>query len=98
MQKLVRFVIVAAVIGLAFWGWRVLVHTPQKIIRSRLQKLAATASFEPKDGELVRAFQAQKLPDFFTPDATLEVDIRGFGQRSFSGRDELQQAALTYMH
>jgi hypothetical protein len=98
MQKLVRVVIAAALIGLVFWGWRTLFPTPERVIRSRLQKLAATLSFEPKDGELLRAFQAQNLTEFFTPDATLQVDIRGYGQRTLNGRDELQQAALVYLH
>jgi hypothetical protein len=98
MQKLVRFVTVAALIGAVFWVWTVLFPSPQKVIRSRLLKLAATASFEPKDGELPRAFQSQKLTEFFTPDAMVTVDIRGFGQRSLNGREELQQAALAYMH
>jgi hypothetical protein len=98
MQKFVRLVIVAALIGLGFWGWRILFPSPQKVIRSRLMKLATTLSFEPRDGELSRAFSAQKIPEFFTPDATIVVDIRGYGQRSLNGPDELQQAALAYMH
>ena len=97
MQKDLRFIVVAALIALGVWGWTVVFPPPQKVIRSQLSKLSATLSFEPKDGELAKAYQAQKLPEFFTTDATAEVEVRGFGKRTIE-RDELQQTALAFMH
>lgn len=68
--------------------------SPQEVIRSRLRKLAATASFGPKDSRLARLYKAQKITDFFTPDVVMSVDVRGYEPGTLSGRDDLQRAAL----
>jgi ketosteroid isomerase-like protein len=92
MQKLVRLVIVLALIGLGFGGWRIL-HSPERLIRSRLQHLAGAASFEPKDGTLVRAYKINQIPEFFTPDVVIVFDLRGFGHWNLEGRDEVREKA-----
>ena len=97
MQKYSRILITAAVIGLGFWGWRVLFPSPQHLITTRLMKLARTASFDPQDGALTRANKARQLLDLFTPDVQVEIDLRGYGQITFNGRDEVQSAVLAEM-
>jgi hypothetical protein len=96
MQKSLRLLIAAALIGLGTWGWLVVFPSPEKIIRSLLDKLATTASFEPKDSRIARVLKAQKITGFFTPDVVISLDIHGFegGMVTVTGRDELQQAAL----
>jgi hypothetical protein len=93
MQKSVRVVAAIAFIALGVWGWRSLFPSPEKAIRSRLAKLAETVSFEPSDGAYPKLRKVDKVGTFFTPDVEVSLEARGFAPRSFSGRDELQDAA-----
>jgi hypothetical protein len=97
MKKFVQIALIVALLGLGFWGWRVFFPGPEKAIRSRLAKLAETMSFEPADGTLPKGLRAQRVPDFFTPDATLIVKVRNFGERTLSGRAEIQETAMGIM-
>jgi hypothetical protein len=97
MQKSFRVAIVIALIGAGIWSWRVLFPNPQNAIRARLRKLAETASIEPGQGTLPKAFKAQKLADYFTPDVSIKVDIRGYEMDMWNGRDELIQKAAIRM-
>ena len=94
MQKLVRIVIVAALIALGFWGWRVLFPSPEKVIRSRLAKLADYASFDSKQGTIAQAFSTEAMAEFFTTDVEIQLEARGFPTVSISGREELKQAIM----
>ena len=94
MQKSLRFLIAAVLIGLGIWGWRVLFPSPERVIRRRLAALAATASFQPEQGMVLRTYKAGKLIGFFTTDAVINLDSRGYDPRTLTGRDELQQATL----
>jgi hypothetical protein len=55
MQKSFHVVLVAALIALGIWGWRMLFPSPENIIRARLASLAETVSYEPKVGPIPRA-------------------------------------------
>lgn len=94
MQKFVRLCGVAALIGLGVWGWFFFFPGPEKVIRSRLNNLAQTISFEPGDGMISRGYNAQKAGDYFTPDVEVSIDMRGEESMSVSGRDEIVQRAL----
>jgi len=94
MQKSLRLLGAAALIGLGIWGWFYFFPSPEKVIRSRLTTLARTVSFAPQDGTLARAYSAQKAAGFFTPDAEVVVEARGMEALDFNGRDEIQQRAL----
>jgi len=91
MQKPVRLIIVLALIGLGFGAWRLVYSSPNHIIRSKLQQLAKTASLTPKDGNFVRVYKIEHLPEFFTRDVVINVDLRGIGQTTIEGRDEVRQ-------
>lgn len=95
MQKPVRIILLAAaLIALGVWGWRVLFPSPEKIIRSRLTQLAATASFKGDEGMIAKAYRAEKLAGFFTANAVLHVDVSGYEAHTIEGRAEVQQMAL----
>lgn len=94
MRRVVPIVFVLAVIGLGFWLWTVLFPSPEKVIRSRLNALARTASFSSRGGVLAQAFNAQKVGDFFTTDVDVELNIGGYEPMSLHGRDEVVQAAV----
>jgi hypothetical protein len=94
MQKSLRLVGAAALIGLGVWGWFILFPSPEKVIRSRLNRLAGTVSFEPKDGIIARGYRAEKAAGYFTADVEVSVNVRGIEPMVFSGREEIQQRAL----
>ena len=97
VRKPLRLVVVAAVIGLAIWGWRVWFPSPQNVIRARLVDLARTASFEPSEGIVPRGLKAQRLGDYFTVDVAISLEARGFEGHVLQGRDEVMQTALAAM-
>jgi hypothetical protein len=98
MQKSLRIVGAVALIGLGVWGWFIFFPSPEKVIRSRLNNLAKTVSFEPKDGIISRGYSAEKAAGFFTTDVEVSVDVRGIEPMTFSGRDEIQQRAMAAAH
>ena len=65
MQKAKQLLIPVALIALAIWGGMNLFPGQEHVIRARLTKLAALASFQPKDGELVRGYHALEVLDYF---------------------------------
>ena len=86
------FVVVLAALGV--WGWRAVFPGPAQVIRQRLTELARTASFSAGEGTLPRLAHAQALASLCTPDVTIAVDIPGHARQTFSGRDEVLQAAV----
>jgi Mrp family chromosome partitioning ATPase len=94
MQKSFRIVFAAALIGLGIWAWRMWFPSPENVIRSRLLKLARTASFDATDRTLSKGLKVYELLDYFTPDVVINLNVRGIEVHTLNGRDELQQAAL----
>lgn len=90
MKTIFRVAFLIGVVLLLFW---LLLPSPEKIIRHRLDEVARTASFGPDESPLLVAGKAQKLAGFVSPN--VEVTLEGPAQmgRTFSGRDELMQAA-----
>lgn len=91
MQKPLRFILVAVLIVLGFWAWRALFPGPEKVIRSRLRKLAATGSFEVGAGTIPKAYKASQVPDYFTSDIVIHLNAPGYEPVSIESREELQQ-------
>jgi hypothetical protein len=94
MKRVVQFLLVVAMAGLAYWLWTVFFPSPEQVIRSRLNALARTVSFDSRGGLLSQALTAEKIADFFTTDADIEIDVSGYPKTSLQGRDEVQQAAM----
>ena len=94
MQKFIRIFGAIALTGLCVWGWFTFFPSPEKAIRSRLNKLAETISFEPQSGVISRAYQTEKAAAFFTTEAEVQVEVRGMDPQHLGGRDEIQQALL----
>ena len=88
----IRAILVAALIALGIWSWGVFFPSPEKVIRKRLVELAKTASFSSKEGLVAKAWNANRLADFFTEDVEVTVELPG-DQHTLSGRAELLQAA-----
>jgi hypothetical protein len=93
MQKLVRLLLLLALVGFGFWGWRQFFPSPESRIRSQLSNLARTVSFDPLDGTVRRLYKLQHFADFFTPDVVVTVSMRGYEDMTLTGVAELQAAA-----
>jgi hypothetical protein len=95
MQKLVRILLFAALVGLGIFAWRYFFPSPERVIRSRLLNLAETVSFKENDGNISRIYKADKVGDFFTLDVEVTVDVRGYAMsHTINGRTEIKQALL----
>jgi hypothetical protein len=95
MQKSIRvFISAALVIGLAVGGWLLFFPSPEKVIRSRLNHLAADVSFDAGQGMIKRMLHAQQVPDYFTTNVVISADIPGHGTQTMEGRENITQAAV----
>jgi hypothetical protein len=94
MSRIRQLVTVVVALAAAFWMWTVLNPSPQKVIRNRLIKLARTATFEPKEGNISRALKIDKLGGFFADKIELNVDVPGLHPDAITSREELKQAAM----
>lgn len=90
----VRLVFLGTVIAVIFWSWEYLFPRPELIIRKRLSQLAAAASIPANETPLTKLAKSRQLAELFTGDAQVTVDVPGRATQSFSGREEVQQAAL----
>ncbi len=92
-----RFVRIVSLVTLAagvFWCWRYLFPGPEVLIRKQLAQLAGAASIAQNEAPLARLAKAQRLAELFARDAQVNVDVPGRSDQTFSGREEVQQAAL----
>ena len=95
MKKwIMRLAIVAVLVVAGFWVWRTFFPGPEEAIRKQLTGLAQAASFSGNEAPLARLANAQKMAGFFTTDVEVTVDIPGRSQQTFSGREEVMQAAV----
>ena len=91
---LVRVTWLALLAAAAVLGWRYLFPNPEHVIRRELGQLARAASITPNEAPLAKLSKAQKVVSFFADDAQISVDIPGRSVLTFSGQEDLRQAAL----
>ena len=88
-----RLVALILLIAAAIWAWTYFFPSPERVIRKRLDEVAATASFTANEGQVAKLQNAQKLMSFCTAD--IQVSIDAYGQHvSSTSKDELSQAVL----
>jgi hypothetical protein len=93
MKFLSRPIFAVVGIAVAFWLWTVLFPSPQRVIQKRLNQLASTATFEPKEGLVSRALKVDKLGSFFADKIELNVNVPGLHPDSVTTREDLKDAA-----
>ncbi|HOC56564.1 MAG TPA: hypothetical protein PKI20_13160 [Verrucomicrobiota bacterium] len=90
----IRIMLLAALAAVGFWAWRTLYPNPERIIKKRLAEMAQTASFSSNQGLAAQAWAASSLAEYFALDVEITLNVPG-AQRTFSGRDEVMQVAVT---
>ena len=94
MKITLRIILLAAIAGFGFWLWTVLFPSPEKIVLKKINNIAATATVDAADNNLVRAGKAVKLAGFFSLDAEIVINVPGVSDRTFSGRQEIKDTAM----
>jgi hypothetical protein len=94
MKRIFNLLLAAGVIALGVWLWFFLFPRPEQIIRARIAKLAGDASFTSEQSPLAIAYAAQKLGGYFSTNVEVKLDMPGKFNNSFTGRDEIVQAAV----
>jgi len=89
-----RVVFLAALAALGVWLWTIVFPSPEKIIRRRLDEVAKYASFAANESSLARLASAQSLAGCFATNAEVNLDTPEEGRFTFTGRDQIAQAAL----
>ncbi len=93
MKTAFRLVLLAAIAALGFWLWTVLFPGPEKIIRQKIARLAATTTVDAHDSNLTRAVKVGNLIGAFAVAAEISCDVPELGSRTLSGRDEIRDTA-----
>lgn len=94
MKIIFRLGLVVMFAALGFWLWTLCFPNPEMVIRKRLDKVAALISFGPKEGNIARAANILQLTGYFATNIEITVDAPAQSNHTFSGRDELTQAAM----
>jgi hypothetical protein len=93
-DRFLRIVFLVALGAGLFWCWHYLFPGPEVLIRKQLAQLAAAASIVPNEAPLTKLAKAQRVAELFARDAQVNVEVPGRSDQTFSGREEIQQAAL----
>ncbi len=95
MEKFIRIVLIAALIGAGFFVWWHFFPSPERAIKSRLNDLAETISFGPSDQGISRMLAADKVGGFFMLEVELTIDVPGYRARqTINSRTEIRQGLL----
>ena len=95
MVKTIARIIVLAVIGwmllLGYWHF---FPSQETRIRRMFGELARVVSISPNSSPLANLAAANELASFFTKDVEINLDVPGVGRHTFTGREEIIQAAV----
>jgi hypothetical protein len=89
--RLILWTVVAALAGM---GWVALHPSPERLIRKQLAGVAHAVSFGPRQGNLARLANAERLAGYFSRNVDVQIDVPIRQEHRLVGRDEVQQAAL----
>jgi len=88
-----RIFLLAAIVAAVIWFWTIVFPSPEKIIRNQLSEIAGDVSFNADQNPLIIANNAEKLAACFSTNVEVNLDLPGRAEHTFSGRDEIIQAA-----
>lgn len=93
MKLVLRVAALLILAALGYWLWSLLFPSPESIVLKKVSRLAALATLNPGEGNLVRAGKVSSLIGYFSTDAEVSLDMPGGAPRTLSSRDEIREAA-----
>ena len=94
MKTILRILVLLVIGWLLLLGYWHFFPGQETRIRRMLGELARVASTPPNSSPLANLAAANELAGFFTKDVEINVDVPGEGRHTFSGREEVMQAAV----
>lgn len=91
MKRLFLLVILVALGLVGYWAYEKLFPNDQTQIRNLLRELANTVSAEPTEGNFAKIAKANQLPDFFSTNVVIRVDLGEGDFHTSTTRRELAQ-------
>jgi hypothetical protein len=88
--RLLLLLVVGCLLLLGYWRF---FPSQETRIRRMLGDLARVVSTSPNSSPLANLAAANQLAGFFTKDVEINVDVPTLGRHTFSGREEIIQAA-----
>ncbi len=85
---------VVIVLGLVWLGWLRFFPNEEKRILKMLDSVARAASIPPNETPVQMGLAVDKLLGFATHDIEVDVEVPGEGRYTFSGREEVRDAAM----
>ena len=89
-----RAVLVAIVVALGIWVWKVFLPGPEKAIQRNLTQFAEAISFSSNEGNLTRVADSQNAVSLCTTNIEISVEVPGYPPQSLTGSAELFQALM----
>ena len=96
MKWLWRLLALSLILAGGIWLWITLHPTPEKMIRSRLRRLADQVSFTRDESELTRLGKISGVTSFFTEEVEIKLAFREFVQRGNVTHEMLQAGAVEF--
>lgn len=94
MRKLLQIALLAGAVAGVFFIYKWLNPPPEKVILVRLEKLAASLSAKPNEGNIARISAINRAAGFFTSDIVVNLEGIPGAPDSISGKTELQQSLM----
>jgi len=89
-----RIIGLSILLGLGWLGWQHFFPNEEQRIRRMLESLAETVSIPARPSVIGAARAVDQLLSCVTPDIEVTMDVLGEGRHTFSGREEIREAAL----
>jgi ketosteroid isomerase-like protein len=94
VKTVTRIVGLLILLGLGWLGWQHLFPNEERRVRRTLDDLAGALSISASESIVGTGLAVDRLLSYATLDIEVEVDVPGEGPHTFSGREEIRDAAL----
>jgi hypothetical protein len=97
-QWLTRLVAIAVVVAIIFWLWQAFFPGNERVIRTRVARVAKLMSFSQDEGNITGMVHISSLLEYFTTDVECFIetpDIPEAGDWTIKGRRELRDVILS---
>jgi hypothetical protein len=94
VKTILRILLLLVIAWLLLLGYWHFFPSEETRIRRRLEGLARAVSTSPNPSPLANLADANEVTGFFARDVEISVEVPGAGRHTFTGREEVIQAAV----